>query len=92
MRMVGPEKGEPPCHHVETTDRLHPHSPTCAECVAIGVDWVGLLVCLACGWVACSDESTNRHALAHYEETDHPVVASYQPSDWRWCYVHRRVV
>jgi uncharacterized UBP type Zn finger protein len=49
-------------------------------------------VCLSCGWVACSDESPRRHARAHYEETDHPVATTYQPSGWRWCYVDARVV
>jgi uncharacterized UBP type Zn finger protein len=91
MQVAGPEEGTP-CHHAETIRRLHPRSPACAECVAHGDEWVALLVCLACGWVACSDESSNRHAWAHYQETDHPVVATYEPSGWRWCYVHQRVV
>ena len=57
-----------------------------------GGSWVGLLICLTCGWIACSDRSVNHHARAHYEETDHAVVATFEPSDWRWCYVHQRVV
>ena len=52
-----------------------------------------LVVCLTCGWVACSDDSPNQHARAHYEETDHPVAAGFAPgSAWRWCYVHQRLV
>ena len=39
--------------------------------------WVGLWLCLSCGWVACSDDSPNQHAKAHYQETDHP-----SPSRW----------
>jgi uncharacterized UBP type Zn finger protein len=43
--------------------------------------------------VACSDDSPNRHARAHYEETDHPLAAGLEPgSQWRWCYVHQRLV
>jgi uncharacterized UBP type Zn finger protein len=80
------------CHHVQAVHRLHSRSAVCAACVAGGRDWRGLLICLACGWVACSDESPGQHARAHYRETDHPVVASYEPSDWRWCYVHERAV
>jgi uncharacterized UBP type Zn finger protein len=53
----------------------------------------GLAVCLTCGWVSCSDGSPNRHARAHYEETDHPVAAGLAPgAAWRWCYVHQRLV
>jgi uncharacterized UBP type Zn finger protein len=48
---------------------------------------------MSCGWVACSDNSPNQHAKAHYQETDHPLVAAFQPgSTWKWCYVHQRVV
>jgi hypothetical protein len=25
---------------------------------------------------------------AHYEQTDHPVMQSYEPGEaWRWCFV-----
>jgi uncharacterized UBP type Zn finger protein len=92
MRVAGPAEGTSPCHHAETVNRLQPPAPACAGCVARGADWAGLLVCLACGWVACSDESPNQHARGHYQETDHPVATTYEPSDWRWCYVHQRVV
>jgi hypothetical protein len=43
--------------------------------------------------VACSDDSPERHAAAHYAETDHPVVRALRPGPVRnWCYVHRRTV
>ena len=45
--------------------------------------------CLDCGHVACCDSSPERHATAHFHETDHPVMQSAEPGeDWRWCYVH----
>jgi uncharacterized UBP type Zn finger protein len=48
---------------------------------------------LSCGWVACSDESLNQHAKAHYEETDHPVAIALQDGrPARWCYAHQRIV
>ncbi|HEY3201652.1 MAG TPA: UBP-type zinc finger domain-containing protein, partial [Actinomycetes bacterium] len=32
--------------------------------------------------------SPNRHATAHYKETGHPVIQSFEPGeDWRWCYI-----
>ncbi|WP_416348914.1 UBP-type zinc finger domain-containing protein [Microbispora triticiradicis] len=49
--------------------------------------------CTTCGWVACSDDSPGGHARAHYEETDHPVVAALvSEPPWRWCYVHGRAL
>jgi len=54
---------------------------------------VGLWLCLSCGWVACSDDSPNQHAKAHYQETDHPVAGSLEHDRrQRWCYVHQRTV
>jgi hypothetical protein len=70
----------PPCEHF---DRLTPVTPRSDA----------LLVCLTCGWVACSNDSPNRHARAHYQETDHPVARGLElGSRWRWCYVHQRLV
>ena len=60
----------------------------CAQCVAVGGDWVHLRLCLSCGVVACCDDSPNRHATQHFESEHHPLVASIEPGeDWRWCYV-----
>jgi hypothetical protein len=29
-----------------------------------------------------------RHATAHFHETQHPVIQSFEPGeDWLWCYV-----
>jgi uncharacterized UBP type Zn finger protein len=53
---------------------------------------VALWLCLSCGWVACSDDSPNQHAKAHYQETDHPVAVSLDEARQRWCYVHQRTV
>jgi uncharacterized UBP type Zn finger protein len=83
----------PRCEHVDALAPVVPQSQTCPACQAEGTGWVTLRVCLTCGWVACSDDSSHQHALAHYEETDHPVTADLEPeSDRRWCYVHRRRV
>lgn len=83
----------PRCEHADSLAAVVPQSQVCLDCQAQNERWVSLRVCLTCGWVACSDDSSRRHALAHYEETDHPVTVALQPgSSPRWCYVHRRRV
>jgi uncharacterized UBP type Zn finger protein len=83
----------PRCDHVDSLVPVTAQSAGCRECQAGGSGWLRLRVCLTCGWVACSDDSPHRHALAHYEETDHPLAAGLgSGKDHRWCYVHRRDV
>jgi hypothetical protein len=69
----------PRCEHLSGLVPVIPQSSICGECRAAGEDWAGLLVCLTCGWVACTDGSPRRYALAHYEETDHPVSGALRP-------------
>jgi uncharacterized UBP type Zn finger protein len=83
----------PRCNHLDTLMVVERGSPECKECLVLGWAWTHLLACLTCGWVACSDDSPGSHAQAHYQETDHPVVAAIEAgSSWRWCYVHGRTV
>ena len=83
----------PRCEHLDDLLPVVPQSDVCRECRAQDSGWLGLLLCLTCGWVACSDDSPNRHAVAHYEETDHPVTVALGPGrPGTWCYVHRRAV
>jgi uncharacterized UBP type Zn finger protein len=83
----------PRCEHLDELVPVIPRSDGCRECQARTDGWTALLVCLNCGWVACSDDSPNQHAKAHYTETDHPLAAAIAPgSHWRWCYVHDRRV
>ena len=43
--------------------------------------------CMACGHVGCCDSSPMRHATAHFHETTHPIVQSFEPrEDWLWYY------
>jgi uncharacterized UBP type Zn finger protein len=82
-----------PCEHVADLVPVAPHSTGCQECTDRGEGWLGLCLCLCCGWVACSDDSPRHHARNHYEETDHPVVATPPSLDGtRWCYAHGRAV
>jgi len=47
-----------------------------------------LRLCMTCGQVGCCDSSKNRHATAHFRQTGHPVLKSFEPREtWGWCYV-----
>jgi CPA1 family monovalent cation:H+ antiporter len=60
----------------------------CKECLAEGLIWVHLRMCLTCGHVACCESSVGNHATRHYQGTEHPVMRSVEPGEaWRWCYV-----
>ena len=61
----------------------------CEECLRDGTRWVHLRLCLACGHVGCCDSSVHKHATAHFHESLHPVMRSFEPGEaWRWCFVH----
>jgi uncharacterized UBP type Zn finger protein len=90
---ASPNGTTPRCEHFDGLAAASPRSDHCQDCQDSQDRRAGLVVCLICGWVACSDDSPNRHARAHYEETDHPVTAALAPGGaWRWCYVHQRLV
>jgi uncharacterized UBP type Zn finger protein len=93
MPASSPNGSAPPCNHLDSIRLIAPLSAGCPDCQARGDSPARLLVCLTCGWVACSNESPGRHAYAHYAETDHPLARALDPaSGWRWCYVHQRRV
>jgi len=92
-KAVSSNGSAPRCEHLDGLATVRPQSDYCRACRNRPAGRAGLVVCLSCGWVACSDDSPNRHARAHYEETDHPVAARLAPgAAWRWCYVHQRLV
>ena len=72
---------------------IDPSSPDgCAACVAEGLSWVHLRMCLKCGNIACCDSSPGNHATRHFHDTRHPVMRSYEPGEtWRWCYVDQQL-
>ncbi|KOX35059.1 zinc finger, UBP-type [Saccharothrix sp. NRRL B-16348] len=84
------------CPHVsELPESVVPDNPEgCADCLAVGErNWAHLRICLSCGHVACCDSSPRRHATAHFNASEHPVMRSFEPDeDWRWCYVDARIV
>ena len=83
-----------PCNHFVGLERVEPRTPRgCEECLATGGTWVHLRLCLTCGHVGCCDQSPGRHATAHYHETEHPVMRSFEPGEnWGWCYVDEVMV
>ena len=82
------------CTHLGQIQNVTPRTPEgCEECLKIGSDWVHLRLCLICGHVGCCDSSPHKHATAHFHETAHPIMQSFQPGeDWRWCYVDNEEV
>jgi CPA1 family monovalent cation:H+ antiporter len=87
------------CEHLDAAPRDRESDPTadaekqCQDCVREGfTNWVHLRKCLSCGHLACCDSSPRRHASAHFERTDHPVMRSAEPGEeWRWCFVDNRL-
>jgi hypothetical protein len=64
-----------------------PSGPGCADCAEAGTWWVHLRRCAQCGHVGCCDSSPSQHATAHFAETGHPIMRSYEPGeDWWWDY------
>ncbi|WP_280407580.1 Na+/H+ antiporter [Nocardia brasiliensis] len=81
---------EDSCAHLRAAPLvMNPDEPDeCAECLAEGLSWVHLRMCLACGHIACCDSSEGNHATKHYAGSGHPVMRSVEPGEaWRWCYV-----
>jgi hypothetical protein len=79
--------------HLALVRRVVPRTRGCEECLALGMRWVHLRVCLTCGHVGCCDSSPGKHARAHAGTMGHPIVASLEPGEnWRWCYAHEAFV
>jgi uncharacterized UBP type Zn finger protein len=76
------------CSHLDTiVPDIAASSTGCEDCLRIGSRWMHLRRCMECGHVGCCDSSPMRHATAHFHETTHPIVQSFEPGeDWLWCY------
>ena len=81
------------CTHTEQVEQVTPGTQGCKECLEMGDSWVHLRLCLACGHVGCCNDSENKHAQKHFNQTDHPVIQSFEPGeDWLWCYIDETYV
>ncbi|WP_421733737.1 UBP-type zinc finger domain-containing protein [Cellulomonas sp.] len=64
-----------------------PSGTGCVECDATDGWWFHLRRCATCGHVGCCDTSPSQHATAHFRETGHPVMRTFEPGeDWFWSY------
>ena len=62
-----------------------PSGTGCVECLAGAAPgwWLHLRRCALCGHVGCCDNSPAQHASAHFRETGHPIIQSFEPGeDW----------
>jgi uncharacterized UBP type Zn finger protein len=76
------------CTHLDQVREVTPSADGCEDCLKTGDRWVHLRLCRTCGHVGCCDSSKNRHARAHFHQTGHPIIRSFQPGEtWQWCYV-----
>ncbi|MGW0179349.1 Na+/H+ antiporter [Nocardia sp. NPDC003345] len=88
--LAGPVGPADDCAHLREAPLVcEPTEPdVCAECLAEGLTWVHLRMCLTCGHIACCDSSPGNHATGHFGSSGHPVIRSVEPGEaWRWCYV-----
>lgn len=77
----------PVCTHAGQIRHVQPSAEGCEDCLKTGDVWVHLRMCMTCGYVGCCNQSPNRHALKHYQATQHPIVQSLEPGeDWMWCW------
>ena len=82
------------CEHLtDAPIAVRPRTPEgCERCLADGTRWVHLRLCLTCGQVGCCDSSPQKHASAHFHETEHPVMRSFESGEaWRWCFVDEQL-
>jgi len=76
------------CTHVGQMHEVEAGADGCEDCMKIGDYWNHLRLCMECGHVGCCDDSKNKHATAHFRDTGHPIMKSFEPrEDWGWCFV-----
>ena len=80
--------GDVGCSHLDQARMVEPRSDGCETCLAEGMTWVHLRLCLACGHVGCCNDSEGRHAFGHFEEMGHPIMRSLERGEvWSWCFI-----
>lgn len=83
------------CEHLDQAAEHpdpEPQSQTCLECERENLSSVYLRLCLNCGHVGCCDSGVGKHATAHYQETGHPVMRSFEDGEaWSWCFADNKL-
>ncbi|HKT55319.1 MAG TPA: UBP-type zinc finger domain-containing protein [Microbacterium sp.] len=78
---------------IPLSDVPPPSGTGCAECEAAGGWWFHLRRCVECGHVGCCDDSLERHARWHFEQTGHRFIRSLEPGEaWFWDFVTDKAV
>lgn len=89
--LLTPQVRRGDCGHLleAGADMAQPQSHEgCQACLATGASWVHLRMCAECGYIGCCDSSPGQHASAHFRQTGHPVMRSFEPGEeWLWCFV-----
>lgn len=72
-----------------TTHAIDPSVPPsgtgCVECLEARGWWWHLRRCATCGHIGCCDTSPAQHATAHWQQTGHAVMTSFEPAEeWFW--------
>jgi hypothetical protein len=71
--------------NAEINPKIAPSGAGCADCLAGAAPgwWLHLRRCAQCGHVGCCDTSPAQHASAHFRETGHAIMQSFEPGeDW----------
>lgn len=77
----------------QINSEVAPSGDGCRECDEVQGWWVNLRRCAACGHVGCCDSSPARHASAHFRETGHRYIQSFEPGEeWYWDFVAEVIV
>ncbi|GAB3607069.1 UBP-type zinc finger domain-containing protein [Conyzicola nivalis] len=64
-----------------------PSGEGCLECEQTDGWWLHLRRCAECGHVGCCDNSPSQHGTAHFTETGHAIMQSFEPGEnWFWNY------
>ena len=81
---------EKSCDHLTEDPVPEPQSKNCKQCLTLGQQAVQLRICRTCGHVGCCDSTPGQHATAHFHDTGHATMQSFEPGDnWGWCYEHK---
>ncbi|MFV2031859.1 MAG: UBP-type zinc finger domain-containing protein [Gammaproteobacteria bacterium] len=81
---------EKSCEHLTEGEAPEAQSEGCKACLKIGQEPVELRICRTCGQVGCCDSTPGQHATAHFHQTGHATMQSFEPGDdWGWCYEHK---
>ncbi|RKW70683.1 UBP-type zinc finger domain-containing protein [Galactobacter caseinivorans] len=71
-------------HNNAINVEVPPSGTGCKECTETNTWWVHLRRCADCGHIGCCDTSPNQHATAHFKETGHPLMTSFEPGEEWW--------